>query len=186
MGALYRIYAIRDESAVLPKGTWKRFEDVPFLAGREKECQAEVLDRLSRFGQAFDPDRWDSVSVNPFIAGNQVAYWGVYGETIVVEGQYYVNDVVEGDTCCVSPTDEPFWCLHRGALETNDHELYRRLVAAEAGQPGRHGLRVRGNRNLGFRVARNLPWNRWAVRRPCLGTSRPGLPGTENECILIE
>jgi hypothetical protein len=130
---LYRIYAIRDESEVLPKGTWKRFEDVPFLAGREKECLAEVLGRLARFGQAFDPDRWDSVSVNPFIDGNHVAYWGVYGETIVVEGQYYVNDVVDGDNCCVSPTDEPFWCLHRGAFETNDHELYRRLVAMEAG-----------------------------------------------------
>jgi hypothetical protein len=135
MHGRYRIRNVFDEQAVLPKAEWKRIEDCPELAARRTDLRQEVLDRLRRFGMAFDPDRWDSVSVNPYMREGLLAYWGVYGETVVVEGQFYVNDVIDGDHCFVSPTDHPFWCLHQCVFETDDADLHRRLSAELPGLP---------------------------------------------------
>lgn len=134
---LYRLHNPLHQERLLPQGEFANMENLTWLSLREAtELRNNARKRLEKFHIPFEWDRWETVTLYPYLHGGKIAWLGVSGSTVEVEGQAYINDVIAGDDLSLSIDESPFFCLHRNTFYTNDEALYRRVLAECGPQAG--------------------------------------------------
>lgn len=128
----FSVHMCIDVAALFPGAEFSTFERAPAGGPSERDVLAMARDIIQGFDVSFDMGRWESVNANPFVRDGKVLYYGIYGQTVVAEGQFYVNDVTEGDDMYISPGPSPRFCFHGGVFRTDDRELYEKVKAASA------------------------------------------------------